>query len=89
MRSHRASLIPPEPLAADPDVIHMVIRVPNGERLERRFRGSDKLEVCIGRGWGGGLGGSDKLEVCIGRGWGGGLGGQEICIGRAGEEVYI
>ena len=26
-------------------MIHVVIRVPSGERLERRFRGPDKLEV--------------------------------------------
>ncbi|KAL5493768.1 hypothetical protein EMCRGX_G014992 [Ephydatia muelleri] len=44
IRSHRASLIPQEPLPSDPDVIHVVIRMPSGERLERRFRGSDKLE---------------------------------------------
>ena len=63
---------PPEPLAADPDVIHMVIRVPNGERLERRFRGSHKLEVCIGSGWERGLGGQINWRCVLG----GGLGGQ-------------
>ena len=61
IRSHRASLIPQEPLPSDPDVIHVVIRMPSGERLERRFRGSDKLEVFMGGG-GGGRGESRKSD---------------------------
>lgn len=38
--------MPSEPDAADPDAILLLFILPNGTRLERRFRRSDKLKVC-------------------------------------------
>ena len=39
------SRLPPEPEAGDPQAIHVMLRTPGGERLERRFSASDKLQV--------------------------------------------
>ena len=41
------SRLPPEPEAGDPQAIHVMLRTPGGERLERRFSASDKLQVSI------------------------------------------
>ena len=42
----RMSRLPTEPEANDPEAIHVMLRMPDGERMERRFLPSDKLEVC-------------------------------------------
>ena len=39
------SRLPPEPEVGDPQAIHVMLRTPGGERLERRFSASDKLQV--------------------------------------------
>lgn len=39
------SRLPPEPEVGDPQAIHVMLRTPGGERLERRFSTSDKLQV--------------------------------------------
>lgn len=40
-----ASRIPPEPETTDPNSVQVVIKLPNGTRLERRFLNSHTLEV--------------------------------------------
>lgn len=40
------SRLPPEPETDDPTVTHVMLRLPSGHRLERRFRNQDKLQVC-------------------------------------------
>ena len=40
----RKNRLPPEPLS-DSDAIHFVIRLPDGNRLERKFSPSDLLQV--------------------------------------------
>jgi hypothetical protein len=44
-RERRLSQLPPEPGAGSPDVIHVVLRSTGGERLERNFFTSDKLQT--------------------------------------------
>ena len=39
------SRLPVEPDRDDTNSIHVVLRLPSGHRLERRFRESDKLQV--------------------------------------------
>lgn len=46
-RAVRVSRLPPEPEPGDVSAMQVVIRMPSGHRLERWFRGSDKLQVCI------------------------------------------
>ena len=41
--------IPPEPAVDDPSAIHINIRMPDGERIERRFLASDSLQVIKDR----------------------------------------
>jgi hypothetical protein len=47
-RERRLSQLPPEPGAGSPDVIHVVLRSTGGERLERNFFTSDKLQMVVG-----------------------------------------
>jgi hypothetical protein len=37
--------LPAEPPADAPNAVHLVLRTPSGERLERRFLGSNKLQI--------------------------------------------
>ena len=46
------SRLPPEPEVGDPQAIHVMLRTPGGERLERRFSASDKLQVSCARNCG-------------------------------------
>lgn len=40
-----SSRLPPEPDSGDPAAMQVLLRLPSGHRLERRFRNSDKLQV--------------------------------------------
>lgn len=42
-----SSRLPPEPNFNDPEAMQVMLRLPSGHRLERCFRNSDKLQVCI------------------------------------------
>ncbi|CAB3377546.1 Hypothetical predicted protein [Cloeon dipterum] len=44
MRKEKAPRIPVEPPAGLPELAHLAIRLPNGERIMRRFRHTDKLK---------------------------------------------
>ena len=41
------SAIPQEPEISEPDITQLVVRLPNGKRLERRFRQTDTLQVSL------------------------------------------
>ena len=41
------SRLPPEPEPGDTQAIHVMLRTPGGERMERRFFASDKLQVMV------------------------------------------
>jgi hypothetical protein len=45
-KARRPSLLPPEPESGDPTSMQVLLRLPSGHRLERRFRISDRLQVC-------------------------------------------
>ena len=46
-RALRVGRLPPEPEPGDPDSLHVMLRMPSGGRMERRFTGMDKLQVCL------------------------------------------
>ena len=46
-RALRVSRLPSEPEPGDPDSLHVMLRLPSGGRMERRFTGKDKLQVCL------------------------------------------
>lgn len=41
------SEIPDEPELSDPDAVRIVLKLPNGTRIERRFRKTDSLKVSV------------------------------------------
>ena len=44
-RALRVSRLPEEPEASSPTAVQVLLRLPSGQRLERRFTETDKLEV--------------------------------------------
>jgi len=38
--------LPPEPNEGDKGIIQVVFRLPNGQRIERRFNQTDKLQIA-------------------------------------------
>ena len=44
-RALRISRLPEEPDASSPTAVQVLLRLPSGQRLERRFTETDKLEV--------------------------------------------
>ena len=44
-RAMHISRLPNEPEASSPAAVQVLLRLPSGQRLERRFDDSDKLEV--------------------------------------------
>ena len=44
-RAQRISRLPDEPDASSPTSVQVLLRLPSGQRLERRFEETDKLEV--------------------------------------------
>ena len=39
--------IPPEPEVDDADAVRIVLKTPNGKRLERRFHKNQSSKVCL------------------------------------------
>ena len=44
-RAMRISRLPDEPEVSSPSAVQVLLRLPSGQRLERRFDETDKLEV--------------------------------------------
>ena len=44
-RALRVSRLPAEPEASSPTAVQVLLRLPSGQRLERRFTETDNLEV--------------------------------------------
>ncbi len=65
-RAMRVSRLPPEPESNDPSSITVLLRLPSGHRLERRFNETDKLEVhvyLITSSWGAAT--LSRIYLCI------------------------
>lgn len=43
----KMSDLPSEPIGTDPDVLELGFRLPNGNRLTRKFRESDTIQVTF------------------------------------------
>ena len=46
-RSESVGRLPIEPESGDPDTLHVILRLPSGQRLERRFSTHDSLQVSL------------------------------------------
>ena len=46
-RVARIANLPPPPPASDADAIHIVLKMPDGQRRERRFYSQDSLQVRL------------------------------------------
>ena len=44
-REELSSRLPDEPESSNPDAVRIVVRLPHGERMDRRFLKTDRLQV--------------------------------------------
>lgn len=46
-KEHLRDMLPPEPATDDPNTVRILLKLPNGTRLERRFNKTDSIKVGL------------------------------------------